>query len=79
MSPKLRGDEITRSGSLSVEAMPLWLALQIERDKVSPRCEKCKNPMSRELHDRFGHDTHICCDPHDPVGPAELAACRSAA
>lgn len=74
MSPKLRGEEIMRSGVISV--LPDWLQRQIARDKVSPRCAKCGGAMSADLRARFGHETHICCDPHDPVSPAELAACR---
>lgn len=71
MSPKVKNQL-----SASLHPFRPETIAAIERDKVSPRCAKCKNPMSRELHDRFGHDTHICCDPHDPVGPAELAACQ---
>lgn len=72
--PKLRGEEISRAGVNRV--LPDWLQAHVDRDKVAPRCAKCFWSMSAVLRARFGHETHICCDPHDPVGPAELAACR---
>lgn len=74
--PNLRGEEIMRAGIIGVPS-PL-LQAQMDRDKASPHCVKCGNPMSELLRRLYGHDTHICCDPHDPIGPAELAACRRA-
>lgn len=74
--PALKGQEIMRAGAIGVPRP--WLQAQIDRDQVSPHCVKCGGSMSAELRARFGHDTHICCDPHDPVGPVELAACRVA-
>lgn len=44
----------------------------IARDKVSPRCEKCKNPMSAYCFDVLGHTKHICCAPDGRLDRLEI-------